>query len=151
MTVDCGASANDQYLAWLASFSGTDNCGLATVSHDGPVSLACTETANVTFTLTDECGNSIDSTASFYIQDTLGISETETNELHIYPNPAMNQIIVSGLSTQAKMSIYNLTGQLVDQRSIQNNRLIKIDLTTGIYLVKIEDSDQTSIKKLVVQ
>lgn len=151
MTVDCGASANDQYLAWLASFSGTDNCGLATVSHDGPVSLACTETANVTFTLTDECGNSIDSTASFYIQDTLGISETETNELHIYPNPAMNQIFVSGLSTQAKMSIYNLTGQLVDQRSIQNNRLIKIDLTSGIYLVKIEDSDQTSIKKLVVQ
>ena len=151
MTVDCGASANDQYLAWLSSFSGADDCGSASVSHDGPASLACTETANVTFTLTDECGNSIDSSATFFIQDTLGVQENQVNELQIYPNPANNHLFINGLRDQAKMSIYNLTGQLVFQKLVQNNRPIEIDLISGIYLVKIVHSDQTSIKKLVVQ
>ncbi|MFH6769028.1 T9SS type A sorting domain-containing protein, partial [Gaetbulibacter aquiaggeris] len=61
------------FAAWLASFSGSDTCGTATVTHNSAgLSDLCggTGTETVTFTLTDECGNKITKDATFTIVDT---------------------------------------------------------------------------------
>jgi hypothetical protein len=76
---DYAMSNSAQLQAWLDSNGGasaTDNCGNITWSHDyevGDLSDDCglTGTAYVTFTATDDCGNSTITTASYTIFDTV--------------------------------------------------------------------------------
>ncbi|CAM1347426.1 PKD domain-containing protein [Tenacibaculum crassostreae] len=81
-SVECDPSTNAQAFSdWLASFSGTDSCGTAAVTHNSTgLSDDCggTGSETVTFTLTDECGNSITKDATFTIIDTT--DPTWTNE-----------------------------------------------------------------------
>ncbi|MFD2725630.1 HYR-like domain-containing protein, partial [Hyunsoonleella rubra] len=75
MTVECDSTADHvaTFNTWLASFSGMDSCGSATVTHNSSgLSDLCGATGSetVTFTLTDECGNSITKNATFTIEDT---------------------------------------------------------------------------------
>ena len=74
LTVECDGYGNTAELSnWLASFSGGDVCGDATVTDDfTALSDGCgaTGSATVTFTLTDECGNFITQEATFTIVDT---------------------------------------------------------------------------------
>ena len=72
-SVACDPATNaTAFENWLASFSGTDECGTATVTHNSTgLSDGCgaTGTETVTFTLTDECGNDITKDATFTIID----------------------------------------------------------------------------------
>ncbi|MCH7785505.1 MAG: HYR domain-containing protein, partial [Bacteroidetes bacterium] len=74
LTVECDGSGNTaDFSAWLASFSGADNCGTATVTDNSTgLSNDCGATGfeTVTFTLTDECGLFITLDATFTIEDT---------------------------------------------------------------------------------
>ncbi|UKM66456.1 T9SS type A sorting domain-containing protein [Flavobacteriaceae bacterium GSB9] len=75
MTVQCDGTADPSgaFAAWLTSFSGSDSCGNATVTHNSAgLSDLCGATGSetVTFTLTDECGNDISAQATFTIEDT---------------------------------------------------------------------------------
>ena len=75
---DYEASNSTQLNAWLDNHGGamaTDNCGNITWSHDyevGDLSDGCglTGSVYVTFTATDDCGNSSTTTASYTIEDT---------------------------------------------------------------------------------
>ncbi|WP_194767426.1 gliding motility-associated C-terminal domain-containing protein [Tamlana sp. I1] len=82
-TVECDASnPTTAFNAWLSSFSGTDNCGTATVTHNSNgLSDLCgsTGTETVTFTLEDECGNKITKEATFTIEDTTAPIIDNTN------------------------------------------------------------------------
>ncbi len=74
-TIECDATSDPggAFATWLASFSGTDSCGNATVTHNSTgLSDDCGATGSeiVTFTLTDECGNKITQDATFTIEDT---------------------------------------------------------------------------------
>jgi hypothetical protein len=73
LTVECDGAGNTTALNdWLASFSGTDVCGNATVTNNfSSLSDLCgaTGSATVTFTLTDDCGNDITKDATFTIED----------------------------------------------------------------------------------
>ncbi|OBQ51805.1 hypothetical protein VQ01_15120 [Tamlana sp. s12] len=83
LTVECDgtADASGAFANWLASFSGTDTCGTATVTNNSAgLSDLCgtTGTERVTFTLTDDCGNAITKEATFTIED--NTNPTWTNE-----------------------------------------------------------------------
>ncbi|MEW4925793.1 hypothetical protein, partial [Algibacter sp. 2305UL17-15] len=88
MTVECDGTADPSgaFAAWLASFSGTDTCGAATVTtNSAGLSDLCgaTGTETVTFTLTDECGNDITADATFTIEDTNDPNIDNTNTANI--------------------------------------------------------------------
>ena len=73
MIVECDDTSDAAFAAWLISFSGSDVCGSATVTHNSTgLSDDCGDTGSetVTFTLTDECGLSITKDATFTIEDT---------------------------------------------------------------------------------
>ncbi|MBK8922692.1 MAG: HYR domain-containing protein [Saprospirales bacterium] len=77
LTVDCDGQGNlDDLQAWLDDHGGavaTDACGDVEWTHnfDGLAGgCAATGSAEVTFTATDECGNTAQTTATFTINDT---------------------------------------------------------------------------------
>ncbi len=82
----------------------------------------------------------VDGTARLWILTNspgIGVEElTKANTIHLYPNPAHNQMNVQGYQGPAR--IYNLNGQL-SQKLMVNDQPIDISgLTPGIYFMELE-------------
>lgn len=75
----------------------------------------------------------------------------DTN-LNIHPNPTENILQVSGNSI-SKLSIYSITGQLVESRDYSNVSSITLDIgkyNNGVYLLEVfNDKQQVSISKII--
>ena len=151
MLVECSPTANDEFVAWLNSFSGTDTCGSASVSHNSSGILTCGNSATVTFTLTDACGNFITMDATFTIDDTLGLDDVRDEKLTLFPNPAFNSIAIKGLQQKAKLTVYSLSGQVVWKTEAQNAQPVYFNLASGLYMLKIDTNNSSVIKKLIVE
>ena len=82
---------------------------------------------------------------------TLSTQTPIENKVAVYPNPASDYLIVSGLDGASKVEIYTITGQLVQTENFENETRIKLDLNTGMYLVKVTNGAQTSTKKIIVK
>ena len=84
----------------------------------------------------------------------LSINELIAQTTEIYPNPANNVLnIVSYTVGIENINIYNLNGQLVLNKEVNNNQktLNISSLESGIYIVDIL-SENTSVKrKLVIE
>jgi hypothetical protein len=82
------------------------------------------------------------------------VDEKINNSTKIYPNPANNFLNIVSLKTGiSSVEIYNLNGQLVLNKEVNNNqKTINISsLEGGIYIVDIL-SENTSVKrKLIVE
>lgn len=73
------------------------------------------------------------------------------SKMELYPNPVKTSFLLS--SDAKKVEIYSMTGQLiktVNQINALENITIS-DLTSGMYLVKIETNDSISISKKLIK
>ncbi|MFM2286499.1 MAG: hypothetical protein RLZZ543_1996 [Bacteroidota bacterium] len=90
----------------------------------------------------------IASNLDFFIKNQLAIYIDKTpNEasVHIYPNPASNQLSVDGLSGTAQLKIHNLLGQLVIDQTIQTGQMISIaHLPEGMYTYTFIQNNRVS-------
>ena len=82
---------------------------------------------------------------------TLSTQTPIENKVVVYPNPASEYLIVSGLEGTSKVEIYTITGQLVQTENFDNETRIKLDLNTGMYLVKVTNGVQSTTKKIIVK
>jgi hypothetical protein len=73
------------------------------------------------------------------------------NRVVVYPNPASEYLIVSGLDGSSKVEIYTITGQLLQSQDLENDVQINLDLNAGMYLVKVINGFQTATKKIMIR
>ena len=69
----------------------------------------------------------------------------------MYPNPAKDYIMISGLTNEAKIEINSVTGIKVYQGNYSNNDQLKLNLSAGMYLVKVTENEKSVIKKLIIK
>ncbi len=75
----------------------------------------------------------------------------------VYPNPATNVInvdLAQSSAEAAQISIIDMYGKVVRQHTAINEISIALeinDLTPGLYLVKVENGDETTVEKVVVK
>ena len=81
---------------------------------------------------------------------TLSTQNTIENRVVVYPNPASEYLIVSGLDGSSRVEIYTITGQLVQSQDFENEIQLNLDLNTGMYLVKVTNGIQSTTKKIIV-
>ncbi|MEM7574193.1 MAG: FG-GAP-like repeat-containing protein [Bacteroidota bacterium] len=70
--------------------------------------------------------------------------------LSFFPNPALEQVTLKGewpLGTQVEL--YNLSGQLLSQRSLNDHQIPVHDLPAGTYLLLLENDDRIHLGKLI--
>ncbi|MBO6607368.1 PQQ-dependent sugar dehydrogenase [Psychroserpens sp.] len=152
LTTQCAPDIQETYDNWLSSFTGSDICGNATVTHDGPTMITCPISLTVNFTLTDDCGNQNFESKLFKIEDTLGNEiPNNPNEVKIFPNPSDYQITINGLKNSTLITFFSITGQEVFNRRVQNEDTIQFNLNTGVYILKIQDGSNYSYKKLIIK
>lgn len=73
------------------------------------------------------------------------------NKVAVYPNPATEYIIISGLEGASKVEVYTISGQLVLENEFNNDIRINLDLKSGMYLVKVSNGVQSTTKKIIVK
>lgn len=85
------------------------------------------------------------------IQQQLSTSETvkDKNSIQIYPNPASDVLNVTQISSKAQYIITNMAGQKVMNGQINDNKISVSKLSTGAYIISIEDKGTTSNLKFI--
>lgn len=93
----------------------------------------------------------------FYTPNGLSISENELDtSLNLFPNPASNEVKLSNNQGKplSKVIIYDSNGRVIKTiKSINNDSELLIDVSgfsSGIYLIKVFDENNSSIKKLII-
>ncbi|MEZ4900128.1 MAG: multicopper oxidase domain-containing protein [Saprospiraceae bacterium] len=81
---------------------------------------------------------------------TSGIATTTKPEITLYPNPAYDQITVSGL-TPGIISVYNANGQLLETRKSEKyfEKFQLSGLPAGMYFFKIQEKDDIQLLKVI--
>ncbi len=85
----------------------------------------------------------------------VGMNELEEgNYITVYPNPAENQLTISGNVSLQKIELYNIAGQLIFSEKISATKYqMSLDaIASGIYFVKISAMNKViTHEKIVVQ
>jgi len=85
----------------------------------------------------------------------LAISETNTNNFSIYPNPAKNEvnIVLKNASESGQFYIYDISGRLLKTGDFNGKGVIKTDhLTNGNYVIKLRTTNGNMYsEKLIIK
>ncbi|MEZ5013698.1 MAG: T9SS type A sorting domain-containing protein [Chitinophagales bacterium] len=82
--------------------------------------------------------------------DAMEVTADIAHNLNIYPNPAVNEIIVSLPSdAEIRYAIYSASGALVQSGTTQNNTLEIQNLSGGLYFITCVQEQKISIGKFV--
>jgi hypothetical protein len=72
------------------------------------------------------------------------------SKINIYPNPTKNILnIKTNLHILATIEIYDIKGKLIIKQELLNNSINLENLESGIYIIKIKDSDKTYTSKVI--
>jgi hypothetical protein len=81
-----------------------------------------------------------------------GMGEMTSSPIGFYPNPASDNITITGIAGQAEVGIFNVFGEEVFFGIISGSTNISLsDIAKGTYLVRISDDSSVSVKKLVIK
>ncbi|NRA93960.1 MAG: T9SS type A sorting domain-containing protein, partial [Psychroserpens sp.] len=148
LTVDCSVDYQEEFDAWLTSFSGSDNCSTAVINTNAPVSIGCPQVVIVDFDLVDDCGNMVSASATFTAQETLGLTDSNLEAIRIYPNPAKDQLNFEGLQQETTVMIYNILGKRILETRVKDK--LNLSLRSGLYIVVIQQNESSITKKLII-
>ncbi len=99
------------------------------------------------------CGTaSLCDTVSFQIFNYNNIAEAVSSVFKIYPNPANEQVTISGLKTGDKVTVSSITGKQLMQFTSINTYETTLNLNNfpaGIYFVRVERDGFVGVQKLI--
>ncbi|OIQ28339.1 MAG: hypothetical protein BM564_09725 [Bacteroidetes bacterium MedPE-SWsnd-G2] len=131
---------------------------VATIPYDETVQTTTISnidiSGNVIISFTDNSGSGNRVTfddLSWTCFPSLSIEDKTKNSFSFYPNPVQSELTLETQSGQATTYyIYNILGKLQSQGAFQGQTKINVsNLSSGIYLIKLESNGTTSTKKLI--
>lgn len=81
----------------------------------------------------------------------LGNADFDATRVVIYPNPANDNFVISGIDTDAKIEIYSTLGQKVFEQDFIGETTFHFNLTSGVYIAKVTSGDKIISEKLLVK
>ncbi len=84
------------------------------------------------------------------VLDVLGVTEVvvKQDKVIVYPNPTADYVTlqISLKENPREVSVYDLSGKLIMQKEINNNRIDLSSLLKGVYLLTFKNSDLKPVK-----
>jgi len=81
----------------------------------------------------------------------LGISDTTIFNIKIFPNPTTNSIYIKGIKVQSTVEVFSLEGRQLSKTIINRNSILDLNVTSGVYFVKISSESKSIVKKIIVK
>ncbi len=117
------------------------------------ISDAITEDGIYTYSVVATNGEGLYSTPEYVTVSvgTVGVEESDIENVSIYPNPANNILFVNG-STEFNYEMYNGMGQKVAHGQANGNAQINVSgMNKGVYFLRLTSGTQMRIEKVVVE
>ena len=94
---------------------------------------------------------SLSSSRILQIDNTIGIDEN-VQSFNLFPNPAHTIIRIENSAAKPKFaSIFDLTGKLISEQSVNNESIQLEDLPVGTFLLRLRFDDNSSRTKLIMK
>lgn len=87
-------------------------------------------------------------------QSPVGISENLVDDIFsVYPNPANDEFMISGLTFPVEVKMFNAFGHevLSKQMKTANSKLPMLNLPSGIYFIELLSENKKGTRKIIVQ
>ena len=83
---------------------------------------------------------------------TLSTKENQIDGFDLYPNPTKEAFVSISSDKQSpmKVSVYDILGKQVIERTITNNRLNISNLNTGVYILRAQQDNAFTTRKLII-
>jgi hypothetical protein len=94
------------------------------------------------------------SSQNLTIPDFSQISSNNKSKININPNPFNNQLQLTNINPDSKITVFNIHGQLVFECDCVDENQLEINTNkwkSGIYLIKVSDQNELLHFKLVKQ
>jgi len=82
---------------------------------------------------------------------TLSVDEKSELKVAVYPNPASNYVMISGVESEAVLEIYSISGQQLLNKTFSGNTKISLELASGLYFAKITSGEKFALKKIIIK
>ncbi len=92
-------------------------------------------------------GNNVGQTWS----NTLSIDENDKSEVLIYPNPVNDYLMVSTKGKQGDLEIFDTLGNLLITHHFNESTKIDINLSSGLYLLRIKHNNISEMRRIVIK
>ena len=75
------------------------------------------------------------------------------NEINIFPNPSngLINIVLPDNISQSKVTVTNVTGRIIEQKTVNNQDKINLQVEKGIYFIKFIFNDKSVVSKIIIQ
>ena len=80
----------------------------------------------------------------------LSVADNSLNTIILYPNPANDYIAIKGITGETQVEIITLEGRQIKTELIYNDAIIDLDISAGMYLIRISGLGSSVIKKILV-
>ncbi|MEZ4802296.1 MAG: endonuclease [Gelidibacter sp.] len=81
----------------------------------------------------------------------LAVDEVDAWSIKIYPNPTTNRIYLTGITNATTVKVFSVDGRELSNYQIENSSYIDLNLSTGLYILKVSSDGRTITNKLVVK
>ncbi|MEG0559461.1 MAG: T9SS type A sorting domain-containing protein [Muribaculaceae bacterium] len=78
-----------------------------------------------------------------------GVENNIVEGIEIYPNPASDKVTVSGINNINSLELFNMQGGLVKVN--YGNEMSVTDFTAGVYMLRINTSSQSFVKRIIIK
>src|SRR5262249_40118927 len=97
----------------------------------------------------NNCTNS--DTINISVISCLGLKEDIQNDFSIYPNPFTEHFTVDGLSENTRIELYDISEKILGNwiRTNKPTTIYLNNLKSGIYLIRISDSNYSQAKRII--
>lgn len=148
-----GATANSGMMITVPSTAATGSTTMR---------VSTKYTSRNTIVFPTSCENGADAEVEDYrlnVQNTLSTVENELEDFAIWPNPTRGKFTVNFTSTSSNdvtIEIFDVRGRAIFSKKYSNSANFKQELNVssaqaGLYMVRVNDGEKVSIKKLIVQ
>lgn len=93
----------------------------------------------------------VDKDGAFKYSKTVSVTISASGVIFAAPNPSSGSFVLKGLNKAEKVSVYNLSGQLVKQwQNVIGNRQLNIsNLSNGMYIIKVDQQGKQTLLRLL--
>ncbi|HOD11396.1 MAG TPA: endonuclease, partial [Flavobacterium sp.] len=81
----------------------------------------------------------------------LSTNQNSIDTIALYPNPSNGNFTISGVKSDAVITIYNMLGAEIFTASFEGTSEIETNLTSGIYLAKITSEGNSVSRKIIIK
>jgi hypothetical protein len=151
ITIDLAGNNSITILAIDIDNGSSDNCSAVTLTVS-PDTFTASGIYTVTLTATDNNGNTNTTTSQVTVDDTLSIAEIDLKQqIKIYPNPVASLLHIKTDLNISTIAIYDLTGKKLLNLNQDLRELDLINLSTGVYFIKLTVENGSQITQKIVK